>query len=99
MENRLELYLAHHSITPVCEKRVQPLVEAQTMDFGGKCSFIHCPGPAMESVLHNFSRSYAANPETTSVILALPESHYSRLWDKMFHWKTLQSFKSGNRVF
>jgi hypothetical protein len=68
----LDCTLAHPSITPVCEKRVNNLIEAQTMDFGGKCSFIHCPGQPMESVLQKNSRSWAANPENTSAILALP---------------------------
>ncbi len=70
----LDCTVAHPCITLVCENRVQPLVEAQTMNFGGMCSFIHCSGPAMESVLKKFSRAYAAYPETTSAILALPES-------------------------
>jgi hypothetical protein len=80
----LDCSLTHPSITPVCENRVNTLIEAQTMDFGGKCSFIHCPGQPMESVLHNFSRSWAADLENTSAILALPESDYNRLWDKIF---------------
>jgi hypothetical protein len=70
----LDCTLTHPCITPVCEKRILSLSDAQTVDFGGRCSFIHCPGDAMESVLHNFSRAYAANPENTSAILALPES-------------------------
>jgi hypothetical protein len=95
----LDCTLAHPSITPVCEKRVNTLVKAQTMDFGGKCSFIHCPSQAIESILQKKSRSGAAHPETTSAILALPESDYSRLWDRMFHWKTLQRYGPGNRIF
>jgi hypothetical protein len=53
----------------------------------------------MESVLHNFSRAYAKDPENTSAILALPESGYSRLWDRMWHWKTLKTFKKGDLFF
>jgi hypothetical protein len=70
----LDCSLTHQAITPICETRVTTLLEAQTMDFGGKCSFIHCPGQPMESVLQSFSRSWAADPQNKSAIMALPES-------------------------
>jgi hypothetical protein len=31
--------------------------------------------------------------------MALPESDYNRLWDKMFFWKPLQRYGPGNRIF
>ena len=80
----LDCFLTHPSITPVCENRVKTLFEAQTMDFGGKCSFIHCPGQPMESVLQKFSRAWEKDPQNTCAIMALPESDYNRLWDKCF---------------
>ncbi len=76
--------MAHPSITPVCETRVQNILQAQTMDFGGKCSFIHCPGQFMGAILQFVSRAYAAHPETTNVVLALPESEYSISCAPMF---------------
>jgi hypothetical protein len=87
--------LAHPSITPVCETRVQNILQAQTIDFGGKCSYIHCPGQFMEAILQFLSRAYAAHPETTSAILALPESEYSISCAPMLTCQILAATKSS----
>jgi hypothetical protein len=53
----------------------------------------------MEEVLQNCTRGYDKDPEHTSAILAVPESDYNRLWSKLWHWKTLKSFKKGEWIF
>jgi hypothetical protein len=46
----LDCTLAHPCFTPVCDKRILRLPDAQNVDFGGRSYFIHCPGEPMESV-------------------------------------------------
>jgi hypothetical protein len=95
----LDCTLAASCITPIRDNRIKTIYEAKTVDFGGHCSFIHCPGLPMEEVLQNFSRAYDKDPEHTSAILAIRESDYNRLWSKLWHWKTLKSFKKGEWIF
>jgi hypothetical protein len=61
----LDCTLAHPCITPICDQRILQLTYAQNVDFAGRCSFIHCPGLPMESVLGIFSRDYAKDLRTS----------------------------------
>jgi hypothetical protein len=91
--------MAASCITPICDNRILTLSDAKSVDFGGHCSFIHCPGIPMEEVLQNFARGYDKDPEHTSAILAVPKSDYNRLWNRLWHWKTLKTFKKGEWIF
>jgi hypothetical protein len=70
----LDCTLVPPCITPICDNRIKTIHDANTVDFGGHCSFIHCPGLPMEEVLQNFSRAYDKDHEHTSAILAVQES-------------------------
>jgi hypothetical protein len=95
----LDCTLAASCITPICDNRILTLSDAKSVDFGGHCSFIHCLDIPIKEVLQNFARGYDKDPEHTSDILAVPESDYNRLWNKLWHWKNLKTFKKGEWIF